>query len=249
MPGTRLFFLICSVLALGFLAFGLVTASGTTTAMPPNALAGFGVWRENACESCHTVYGQGGAYAPDLTAIHDQRGDTYLTEFLTDPAVFHPGLRVMPRFSLTREETTNLIAFLAWVSDQPAVASFPVNPINVRGGFASVGDLLPTPPAEVQGNDVINNGRLWFTRAPAICSTCHSIEPDVVIVGPSLYGIRERAGSRISGLSAEEYIRQSIVDPGAYVVEGFPDAMARNLGDALNSQQITEIIAYLFSLG
>ena len=247
MPGTRPFFVICIVLALAFLALGFITTSGS--AMPPEALAGFGVWRENGCESCHTIYGQGGAYAPDLTTIHNQRGETYLIEFLTNPAVFHPGLRVMPTFSLTRDETANLVAFLSWVNTQPAAASFPSRPINVRGGFASLPDLLPTPPAAVQGNDAVSNGLLWFTRAPAICSTCHSVEPNVVIVGPSLFGIGDRAGSRIPGLDAEAYIRQSIIDPGAYVVEGFPDAMARNLGEVLNSQQISEIITYLLTLG
>ncbi|MFN8562465.1 MAG: hypothetical protein U0703_12800 [Anaerolineae bacterium] len=51
-----------------------------------------------------------------------------------------------------------------------------------------------------------------------------------MIVGPSLDGVATRADSRVAGMSAGEYFRTSILDPGAFVVPGFPDAMARNLG-------------------
>ena len=38
------------------------------------------------------------------------------------------------------------------------------------------------------------------------CTTCHSLEPDVVIVGPSLAGVASRAGSRVSGLSRNNFV-------------------------------------------
>lgn len=40
----------------------------------------------------------------------------------------------------------------------------------------------------------------------------------VILVGPSPFGLAERAPSRVPGLAADEYIRQSIVDPEAFVV-------------------------------
>jgi nitric oxide reductase subunit C len=96
-------------------------------------------------------------------------------------------------------------------------------------------------------DDPVAAGRYWIARPPANCVTCHSLQPDVVLVGPSLAGVATRAAARVPGMSAEEYLRQSILDPGAYVVAGFPDAMARNLGEVLNSQQISEIIAFLLT--
>jgi hypothetical protein len=40
-----------------------------------------------------------------------------------------------------------------------------------------------------------------------------------------MLGISERAGTRLAGLAAVEYLRQSILEPSAYVVEGFEDKM------------------------
>ena len=197
MPGTRLFFLICAALAVTLLGLSLFTSSPPDPVMTPDAIAGFAVWNANDCESCHTLYGQGGAYAPDLTTIYGQRGDSYLYEFLLNPATLHPGLRVMPSLSLTRTESAQLIALLAWASERSSEAGFPVNPINVRGGVVSIVGLLPEAPSDTEGGSAVDNGRIWFTRAPGNCSTCHSIEPDVTIVGPSLFGIGDRAGSRL----------------------------------------------------
>jgi len=81
------------------------------------------------------------------------------------------------------------------------------------------------------------------------CMTCHSLEPGVTLVGPSLANIGTEAGSMVSGLSAEEYVRQSIVEPDAYVVEGFGEGiMPAGYGDALTSQQLDDLVAYLLSL-
>lgn len=81
------------------------------------------------------------------------------------------------------------------------------------------------------------------------CVTCHSLEPGVALVGPSVANVGAEAGSRVSGLSAEEYLRQSIVEPNAYVVEGFGEGiMPAGYGDALSSEQVDDLVAYLLSL-
>ena len=43
------------------------------------------------------------------------------------------------------------------------------------------------------------------------CSGCHSLNEDEVIVGPSMYGMIDRSGSKVEGLSAEEYIYLSLI--------------------------------------
>src|SRR5688572_9198576 len=59
------------------------------------------------------------------------------------------------------------------------------------------------------------------------CSTCHQVVSSQVgfSVGPSLDGIGERAGAQVAGLSAEEYLRQSILEPERYIVSGYRDIM------------------------
>jgi mono/diheme cytochrome c family protein len=81
------------------------------------------------------------------------------------------------------------------------------------------------------------------------CVTCHSLEPGVTLVGPSLANVGADAGSRVSGQSADEYLRQSILEPNAYVVEGFGQGiMPAGYGNELSEQQLNDLAAFLLSL-
>lgn len=252
MPGIRLFFvaaLLVSVVATIILTGSVIRSRD----VPSEVTAGYAVWRANGCEGCHTLFGQGGPYAPDLTRIYPQRGETYLREFLLNPNAFHPNQRMMPRFGLTVAETDSLMAFLAWVGQQDT--RWPPRTISVNSGVAVIDEALTSAfnivPADRGGeipDNPVERGRYWFTRPPAACSTCHALEPDVVIVGPSLAGIATRAGTRVPDLSAEQYIRNSMLNPGDFVVPGFENVMVQNLGDMLSSDQINDIIAFLLTL-
>lgn len=80
------------------------------------------------------------------------------------------------------------------------------------------------------------------------CVTCHSLEADVVMVGPSLHGIGSRAGSTVDGESAEEYIKTSIMDPDAHVVDGFDaGTMPIALSDELDDGQVNDLVAFLLT--
>jgi len=81
------------------------------------------------------------------------------------------------------------------------------------------------------------------------CRICHSLEKNEKIIGPSFYGIADRAASRVPGMTAEEYLHQSIVDPNAFVVPGFPSGqMIQNFGTILTEDQINDLIAFLMTL-
>jgi cytochrome c551/c552 len=81
------------------------------------------------------------------------------------------------------------------------------------------------------------------------CMTCHSTQPDKVIIGPSLSGVANRAGQRVPGQAAEEYLRSSILNPNLYVVDGFsPGLMYQNYKEALTDEQVGDLVAYLGSL-
>lgn len=117
---------------------------------------------------------------------------------------------------------------------------------------ASAADAAgPGDPA--RGADIFANGA--GTAPP--CSTCHLVDVDQVQVGPSMMGVASRAGSRVEGLSAEEYIHQSILSPNAFLV---PDTdvnvfsvngqslMIQNYADLLSAQDINDLVAYLLTL-
>jgi hypothetical protein len=68
-------------------------------------------------------------------------------------------------------------------------------------------------------------------------------------VGPSLAGIARRGGSRIVGMDTEKYIRNSILNPNGYTVEGYPEnTMPTSLKDELTGDDLEAVIAYLLTL-
>lgn len=105
-------------------------------------------------------------------------------------------------------------------------------------------------PAQSAGGDA-ERGRLIFTQgkngAPA-CSSCHALRAGGFSLGPVIAGVAERAATRKQGLTAEQYLHQSIVDPGAYVVAGYRSIMYPQYKEHLSEQDIADVIAYLLTL-
>ena len=73
------------------------------------------------------------------------------------------------------------------------------------------------------------------------CVTCHSLTPDETLVGPSMAGIGNRGDAA--------YIRESILDPDAQLVDGFPaGTMPQVWEDELSNEQVDQLVAYLLTL-
>ena len=77
------------------------------------------------------------------------------------------------------------------------------------------------------------------------CSICHILGDERV--APRFAGIAERASARRKPLPARQYLYESIVHPGAYLVEGYANAMPGNYADRLSNEEIGHIIAYLLT--
>lgn len=84
------------------------------------------------------------------------------------------------------------------------------------------------------------------------CTTCHGTgtrAPDLLAGGPPGEGlIGARCGDRIPGTVCKEYLHQSLVQPNAYVVEGFQPIMP-DMSRTLSEAQIWALIAYMESQG
>ncbi len=117
------------------------------------------------------------------------------------------------------------------------------------GGGANETSAEPTPVGNAaNGETLFTQPVIGANNAPG-CITCHSLEPDVVIVGPSQAGLATRAETRVPGQTAEEYIRNSIVNPNDYIVEGFAEGvMYQNYGTDLTPEQIDDLVAYTLTL-
>jgi nitric oxide reductase subunit C len=81
----------------------------------------------------------------------------------------------------------------------------------------------------------------------ANCSGCHSPNYDVVLVGPTMLGLATRAESTIEGMDAYTYIEQSILDPGAYLNEGFLDMMPPTYSNSLSEEELDALMVYLMT--
>lgn len=226
-------------------------------------LAGKDVWHHRNCVNCHTLMGEGAYYAPDLTRITHHRGEAYLTAFLQDPGRFYSEAehgRVMPTMGLSDVEIGQTIAFLDWIA---GIDNFdwPPRPILVTGS-AMPGVYGEESGGAAASDDPIAMGEALFRRSPPGCSACHSTAPDVVLAGPSVAGMAERAAAVVesegytgSATTAEDYVRESIIEPSAHITAGpgffsvnGRSVMQDNFGETLTADEIDQLVAYLMSL-
>lgn len=258
--GTTLFALVFIALTIdSHRQFGRLTHEDALTSQ---VVAGKHVWHRKDCINCHTLLGEGAYYAPDLTKIAQLRGEPYLRQFLKDPARFYSEEqhgRLMPNPNLSDEEIGDVIAFLTWISNIDN-NNWPPRPILVSAATPQ-GIALGTHGPAAASTDPIALGEALFRRTPPGCFSCHSTQPGLQIVGPSLAGIGTRAADILknpaysgSAKSPEDYIRESILRPSAYVVPGATfsaggqSIMPAIYQDMLTPEDIDHLVAYIATL-
>ena len=74
------------------------------------------------------------------------------------------------------------------------------------------------------------------------CAVCHGAGDGV---GPSLTAMADRAPNVVEGLSAEEYLRQSILDPSACVVDGYQDVMPKDYAETLAEDEVNGLVTFI----
>ena len=104
-------------------------------------------------------------------------------------------------------------------------------------------------PGDVARGKIIYEQTVLGPNAAPGCITCHSTKVGATLVGPSHAGLADRAGSTVTGISAEEFLRESIVNPDAHIADGFaPGIMYQNFGKDLSEQEISDLVAYMLTL-
>ena len=98
------------------------------------------------------------------------------------------------------------------------------------------------------GLEGATGGEQIFTAAG--CAGCHTFGPAGAngTIGPNLDELASAAGDREPGKSAEDYIRESLEKPDAFLVEGFGNAMPPYEG-RLTDEQIKALVDYLLQEG
>ncbi len=153
---------------------------------------------------------------------------------------------------MTAEQVENIVSYVMnWQAEAEAGGAQPT--------FQGVGsDLTVKLPAgdAARGQQLFAQQVKQANGSNAPCTACHSLTPGEVKVGPSLAGIADRAATRESGKTAEQYLRESIQQPNVYIVPDDPkfkgpngkSVMPEGLGNLMSDQDLADLIAYLLTL-
>lgn len=127
------------------------------------------LWERSNCMGCHTLFGEGAYYAPELTRVVERRGEPFVRAMLLSPAAMYPGERKMQDYGFTEEQASDLVAFLGWCG-RVDLNGFPADP-----------PLMPpaATTAATAGRPAI------FEQ---VCVACHSLGGSGGQVGPALDG-------------------------------------------------------------
>lgn len=220
---------------------------------------------KSACAECHGLDGKGGIGAPfndphffDLGPegrLAELGWAGSLEEFIiatvsggrpvsTRPALY-PGKGqgyAMPAWSVEfggpfrMDQIRNLAAFiLNWEAE--------------ANGRVSINRVFLVPPSD----DPLFAGRLAYNQFN--CGACHTLEGITSgVVGPDLTRIGTVAGTRIDGLTAEDYIRESILDPNAFISPDCPtgpcaepSVMIANFSELISEEELDSLVVFLLA--
>jgi mono/diheme cytochrome c family protein len=118
----------------------------------------------------------------------------------------------------------------------PQIESKPPQELSLEGGNV-------TPAQLVKAGEEIY-------KTKGTCEICHGIGQKGTRA-PDLAGIGARAAKMKPGMGAKQYIIESLINPGAFVVEGYPPIMPAvdKPPIGLNRSELWALTAFLESLG
>ena len=110
------------------------------------------------------------------------------------------------------------------------------------------GATEPEVPEVELAADLSEEGRMGarIFQGKGGCIGCHTVGGVGGQTGPNLSQMASVAPTR-KGTSAEDYIRESILQPQAFLVQGFPPVMPSFQG-VLSDQEVSQVVEYLMSL-
>jgi len=223
-------------------------ASGTAEAGVPAAERGKRLLETAGCLGCHTTDGAP-KVGPTFKGLYDRKvtladgrtieaDEGYIRESILDPGakVVKGFPNVMPTFkgTLSDDDVSAIIAYM-----------------KVLAGKAEEGGEEKEGEAEEKGKEAAapspGSGRALAQKLG--CLGCHSTD-GTTKDGPTwkgLYGSRVPLADGRTVVADEAYITESILEPGAKVVKGFPDIMPPYKG-AVTDRDVAGIVAYIKTL-
>jgi len=127
-------------------------------------------------------------------------------------------------------------SYTYYANSIPQVQSRPPEDLSLEGG-------------NVTADQLVKAGEQIF-KEKGTCEICHKIGQKGTRA-PDLAGVGAIAAKRKPGMSAKAYLVESLLDPGAYLVEGYPAIMpkADRPPIGLNRSEVWALAAFLESQG
>jgi mono/diheme cytochrome c family protein len=101
-----------------------------------------------------------------------------------------------------------------------------------------------------RGQEIFLSGGAYENyNASSACISCHTLDGRVGAQdGPSLLGVGTRAAERVSGLAADDYLRESIMNPPSFIVPTYSNKMSKMGAKFLSEQEVEDVVAFLLTL-
>jgi nitric oxide reductase subunit C len=186
---------LCSTVFLGMTVdtFRQMPARTNAVALNDSVKRGKHLWEDSNCMGCHTLFGEGAYYAPELTKVFERRGAAFITAQIKDPEAMFPGQRKMTNYHFNDGQIADLVAFFEWCG-KVDLNGFPAKP--------TLGAPAGRATAEAAQRPVV------FSQ---LCIACHALGGSGGIVGPALDGV----GNRFDAAYLERWLRDpNAVKPG-----------------------------------
>lgn len=111
--------------AVSFLAFIILTIYSLSPEndqtnhenITEKVIQGKHLWETNNCMGCHSIMGEGGYYAPELTKVVERKGEPMIKAILQSPVPWAPNGRKMVAYEMTDEEAEAMIEYLKWIGE------------------------------------------------------------------------------------------------------------------------------------
>jgi cytochrome c2 len=218
-------------------------------------IAGARLYEDN-CRKCHGSRGEGlGQLGPALADKHFFTGRMAEVGWLLGideyvAATVAGGRMMATRPLYTGNGTTAVMP--PWAREQggplrvgeiAAISRFVMNWQATALGKITL-PIIDLPPADIGDPATVKAGGEVFSK---LCLSCHTLSGlSDENGGPTLAGIGAAAAGRNPGLSAAEYIRQSVLIPEAFVVEGYGERTdTQGCGVLLSEVQLEAVTAFL----
>ncbi|MFK5959191.1 MAG: cytochrome c [Lutibacter sp.] len=114
--------LVTFLIFIGLTVYSLSKSNDQTNNenLTASVIRGKEIWESNNCMGCHTILGEGGYYAPELTKVVERRGEGYIKAVLMSKTPWQRadhGNRKMVAYGMTDAEATDAVAFFKWIGE------------------------------------------------------------------------------------------------------------------------------------